>query len=199
MNKKFSVAILASGNGSNAEAIIRYFQNHESIGVGLILSNNPDAYVLKRAAEHHIPSRIFNKIEFRESVVVRDWLLEKRITHIVLAGFLWLIPDYLVKAYPDRIINIHPALLPRHGGKGMFGMNVHNAVRNARDKESGITIHLVNEHYDEGKILFQTKCSLSPDCNVETIAEKVHQLEYANYPRVIEQWIISSYPNFQPQ
>ena len=199
MNKKFSIAILASGNGSNAEAIIRYFQNHESIGVGLILSNNPDAYVLKRAGQHHIPSKIFNKIEFRESVVVRDWLLEKRITHIVLAGFMWLIPDYLVKAYPDRIINIHPALLPRHGGKGMFGMNVHNAVKNAGDKESGITIHLVNEHYDEGKILFQTPCSLDPDCTAETIAEKVHQLEYANYPRVIEQWIISSYPNFQSQ
>jgi phosphoribosylglycinamide formyltransferase 1 len=199
MSKKFSIAILASGNGSNAEAIIQYFKDHASIGVGLILSNNPEAYVLTRAREHHIPSKVFNRLEFRESVVVRDWLLEKRITHIVLAGFLWLIPDYLVKAYPDRIINIHPALLPRYGGKGMYGMNVHNAVRDAGDEETGITIHLVNEHYDEGKVLFQTTCSLDRNCTAERIAEKVHQLEHANYPRVIEQWIISSYPNFQSQ
>jgi phosphoribosylglycinamide formyltransferase-1 len=199
MSKKFSIAILASGNGSNAEAIIRYFKEHPSIGVGLILTNNPDSFVLKRAEQHGIPSRIFNKLEFRESVVVRDWLLEKRITHIVLAGFLWLIPDYLVKAYPDRIINIHPALLPRYGGKGMYGLNVHKAVRDAGDKETGITIHVVNEHYDEGKILFQTQCSLDPGCTAESIAEKVHALEYANYPRVIEEWIISSYPNFQSQ
>ena len=171
MNKKFSIAILASGNGSNAEAIIRYFQNHESIGVGLILSNNPDAYVLKRAGEHHIPSRIFNKIEFRDSVVVRDWLLEKRITHIVLAGFLWLIPDYLVKAYPDRIINIHPALLPNYGGKGMYGMFVHQAILENNEKETGISIHYVNEHYDEGGIIFQQSVNIEECSTEEEIAQ----------------------------
>jgi phosphoribosylglycinamide formyltransferase-1 len=131
--------------------------------------------------------------------VVLDWLLEKRITHVVLAGFLWLIPDYLVKAYPDRIINIHPALLPLHGGKGMYGMKVHEAVKASGAKETGITIHLVNEHYDEGKILFQARCGVDSHCSADTIAQRVHELEYAHYPRVIEEWIIASYPNFTGQ
>ncbi len=199
MSKKFSIAILASGSGSNAEEIIRYFKDHESIGVELVLTNNPDAFVLERAKNLNVPSRIFNKLEFRESHVVIDWLLEKRITHIVLAGFLWLIPDFLIKAYPDRIINIHPALLPLHGGKGMYGMNVHRAVKESGILQSGITIHLVNEHYDEGKPLFQATCTFDANCTAEDIAERVHQLEYAHYPRIIEEWIISSYPNFPPQ
>ena len=198
MSKKFRIAILASGSGSNAEEIIRYFKNHEHISVALVLSNNPDAFVLERAANHHLPTRVFNRLEYRESTVVLDWMLEKRITHIVLAGFLWLIPDYLVKAYPDRIINIHPALLPLHGGKGMYGMKVHEAVKDSGAVETGITIHIVNEKYDEGKIIFQASCSLKPDSTTEMIAEQVHALEYEHYPKVIENWIISSYPSFQP-
>src|SRR5690606_4738314 len=125
MNHKFNLAIFASGNGSNAEAIIRHFKDHSSIQVSLILTNNPNAFVLERAKQHNIESRIFNRLEYTNSHLVLEWMLERQITHIVLAGFLWLIPDYLIKAYPNRIVNIHPALLPLHGGKGMYGMKVH--------------------------------------------------------------------------
>lgn len=189
MNKK-RIAVLASGNGTNAEEIIRYFSGHNSIEVALLLSNNPKAYALTRAANHGIPARVFNRTQFYESTEVLKWLVDEKITHIVLAGFLWLIPTYLIEAFPERIINIHPALLPRFGGKGMFGMKVHEAVRDSGSKSSGITIHLVNEHYDEGAVLFQCECELEENCTAEAIAEKVHALEYAHYPRVIEKWIL---------
>ena len=157
--KKISLAILASGNGTNAEAILKHFQNHERISVALVLSNNPVAMVLERAGKFKVPIKVFSRLQFRVEVV--SWLKEAGITHIILAGFLWLIPESLIKAYPAKIINIHPSLLPRHGGKGMYGHAVHEAVKNSGDKETGITIHLVNERFDEGKIIFQTSCPLN--------------------------------------
>ena len=188
MNQKFSIAIFASGNGSNAEEIIKYFKGHRYIQVALILSNNPEALVLERAKKFGIPSKVFNRAEFVS--VVADWLQEHHITHIVLAGFLWLIPSILLKAYPNKIINIHPALLPKFGGKGMYGMKIHELVRQLNEKETGITIHVINERYDEGTILHQGRCDVLPTDTPQQIADKVHQLEYASYPNVIEKWIL---------
>jgi phosphoribosylglycinamide formyltransferase 1 len=187
MNKS-RIAIFASGSGTNAEAIFTYFKNHPSVEVVALLSNNPQAYALKRAANFNVPTKTFTKQEFRDSTIVLDWLQQKEVTHVVLAGFMWLVPTYLIKAFPHRIINIHPALLPKFGGKGMYGSHVHAAVKNAKEKETGITIHLVNEKYDEGKILFQTSCSIKPDDSVDDIANNVHALEHAHYPRIIEAW-----------
>ncbi|MBT1703011.1 phosphoribosylglycinamide formyltransferase [Chryseosolibacter indicus] len=187
--KKSRIAILASGNGTNAEEIIKYFRNHASIEVILVLSNNVNAFVLERAKKHGITHRAFTKAEFKDSVVL-EWLKQYDVTHIVLAGFLWLIPDNLIKHFPNKIINIHPALLPKHGGKGMYGMRVHEAVKISGDVETGITIHLVNEHYDEGKILFQARCSVETNYTPQAIAECVHKLEYEYYPKVIEKWIM---------
>ncbi|MBK5277611.1 MAG: phosphoribosylglycinamide formyltransferase, partial [Bacteroidia bacterium] len=154
-------------------------------------SNNPDAYVLERANKHSINSMLFTKAQFRESEEVLNELKKAGVTHIVLAGFLWLVPDSLIKAFPHHIINIHPALLPKYGGKGMYGMKVHEAVKLAGECETGITIHEVNAHYDEGKILFQAKCEILPSDTPEQIANKIHQLEHAHYPKVIEKWIQS--------
>jgi phosphoribosylglycinamide formyltransferase-1 len=187
---KNKIAIFASGSGSNAEEIIKRFKGHESIEVVLLLSNNSTAYALERAKKFNIPTFVFTKQEFRETEIVLKKLQEHHVTHIVLAGFLWLIPDYLIKNFPDRMVNIHPALLPKFGGKGMYGMKVHEAVKAAADKETGITIHLVNEHYDEGKILFQGTCAVDPNATPEHIADCVHKLEYEFYPQVIEQWIL---------
>lgn len=183
------IAILASGSGTNAEEIFKHFQHHPTIEVVLLLSNNPQAYALERAKKFNIPAKVFTRPEFRESEEVLLWLKKRRVTHLVLAGFMWLIPDYLIKSYPHRIINIHPALLPKFGGKGMYGMHVHEAVKAAGEKETGITIHEVNERYDEGRILFQAKTKLNPADTPEQIAQKVHMLEHAYYPQVIEEWI----------
>lgn len=182
------LALLASGNGTNAEAIMQYFQHHPDIQVALVLTNNPDAFVLQRARKFNVPTRIFTRDQFRDGDVL-SWLRDENITHLVLAGFLWLIPTTLINAFPDRILNIHPALLPRHGGKGMFGDRVHEAVKAAGDKESGITIHLVNERFDEGKIIFQASCPVTPADTPQTIAGKVHQLEYKHFAPVIERWV----------
>jgi phosphoribosylglycinamide formyltransferase 1 len=187
--KSSRIAIFASGSGSNAEEIMKHFQNHPFAEVVLLLSNNPQAYALERARKFNIPTRVFDKQQWRESEIVLDWLKEKQVTHVVLAGFLWLIPAYLIKAFPIQIINIHPSLLPRHGGKGMYGMKVHEAVRAANDIESGITIHAVNEHYDEGEIILQAKCLIDPADTPEDIANKIHKLEYEHYPKTIEQWL----------
>ncbi|MCB0487289.1 MAG: phosphoribosylglycinamide formyltransferase [Cyclobacteriaceae bacterium] len=189
MSKKFRIAVFASGSGTNAERIFEHFKNHDSIEVALLLSNNAEAYALKRAANANVPSKIFSRQEFREGTVLQ-WLKEAEITHIVLAGFLWLVPSELISSYSDRIINIHPALLPKYGGKGMYGSKVHEAVKLAEEKETGITIHLVNEKYDEGRTLFQTSVEISPTDTPDEIASKVHQLEYAHYPEVIEKWIL---------
>ena len=189
--KQYRVAIFASGSGSNAEEIFKHFQSHPSIEIVLLLSNNANAFALERAKRFDVPSKVFNRAIFRESEEVLAWLKEKKITHVVLAGFMWLVPAYLIKAFPGKIVNIHPALLPKFGGKGMYGMHVHEAVKATGEKETGITIHEVNEHYDEGKALFQAKCEVLPSDSPDQIAQKVHQLEYAHYPRVIEKWIVS--------
>ena len=189
MELKFRIAIFTSGNGSNAEEIFKYFKNHPTIEVAVLLSNNPNAYALERARKANIPSRVFTKQQFQESKEVLNWLGEFKVTHVVLAGFLWLIPPSLVGSFPRKVINIHPSLLPKFGGKGMYGMKVHEAVKVSREKETGITIHEVDTQYDEGKVIFQTRCAVSDLDTAQQIASKVHTLEYANYPRVIEQWI----------
>lgn len=187
----FRIAIFASGNGSNAEVIIRYFKNHPTISVSLVLSNNADAFVLERAKNSGIPARSFTREDYKQPGKVLEYLSSENITHIVLAGFLWLVPDYLIKNYPDRIINIHPALLPKFGGKGMYGNRVHEAVKLAGEKETGITIHLVNEHYDEGRVLFQKSCPVEAHHSAADIAKCVLALEHEHYPRVIEDWVLS--------
>ncbi|MCA6074225.1 phosphoribosylglycinamide formyltransferase [Fulvivirga sedimenti] len=181
-----NIAIFASGNGTNAEAIIRHFENNQDISVRLILSNKADAYVLERAKKHHISSHVFTRNEFYNETAVIEILKDNQIDLIVLAGFLWLVPASLVKEYPGRIVNIHPALLPKYGGKGMYGSRVHQAVKESGDKETGITIHLVNENYDEGDILFQATCQVDKDDTPEDIAASVHELEYQYYPVIIE-------------
>lgn len=188
--KKFRLAIFASGSGTNAEEIFKYFKDHDYIGVTLLLSNKPDAFALQRASKFGIPSAVVTREEFKEGSRLLSLLSDSGATHIVLAGFLWLVPTYLIHAFPEKIINIHPALLPRYGGKGMYGAKVHEAVKAAGDVESGITIHLVNEHYDEGTILFQARCPITPDQTPEEIAACVHALEYEHYPRVIEKWVM---------
>lgn len=189
---KTKLAIFASGGGSNAEKIIEYFSTSADVEVSLILSNNSQAYVLERAANHNIPSFTFHSSDLHNSEKVIDELLAHNINWIVLAGFLQLIPQSLIKKYNNRIINIHPALLPQYGGKGMYGHHVHRAVFNNFEKESGITIHLVNEEYDKGRILFQTIIKLSTTDTPDLIASKVLQLEHKHYARIIENTIMDS-------
>jgi len=182
----FKIALFASGSGSNAENIIRYFQDDEYFAFPVIVSNKTDAYVHKRAENLNVPSYTFSKEDFFSGRKILDFLKKHEIDAIVLAGFLLKIPQVLVDTYPERIINIHPALLPKYGGKGMYGNRVHWAVKEAGEKESGITIHYVNENYDEGNIVFQAKCSIEPNDEPDMIAEKVHHLEYEYFPKVIE-------------
>ncbi|MBL4658169.1 MAG: phosphoribosylglycinamide formyltransferase [Flavobacteriales bacterium] len=184
-----NICIFASGNGSNAEAIIAYFSSDPDIQVELIISSSPDAYVLERAKSHKIPSIVLGKVPFKESTLLLDELQKHRIDLIVLAGFMWLVPSYLVEAYPDKILNIHPALLPKYGGKGMYGSHVHEAVIAAKEPESGITIHFVNEKYDDGAIITQEKCTVSESDTPDSLAEKIHQLEHQHFPRVISEVI----------
>ena len=189
MSQKFRIAIFASGSGTNAEAIIKYFKDHPLIKVELVLTNNPNALVLERAKKFAVPTKVFNREEFSSDEVV-SWLRGYGVTHIVLAGFLWLIPASLLKSYPNEIINIHPALLPKFGGKGMYGMKIHELIRSLNETETGITIHLINDKYDEGPILYQGRCEVASTDTPKDIANKVHQMEHANYPLVIEQWIL---------
>jgi phosphoribosylglycinamide formyltransferase-1 len=181
------LAIFASGSGTNAEQIMRHFKGRPKLEVALVLSNKPDAFVLQRAKKFHVPAKMFTRQLFNNDVL--HWLLEEKITHIILAGFMWLMPESIIKQYPNKIINIHPALLPKFGGKGMYGHYVHEAVKAAGEKETGITIHLVNEKYDEGEILFQASCAVDPYDSPEQIAEKVHALEHRHYPEQIDKWI----------
>jgi phosphoribosylglycinamide formyltransferase 1 len=184
-----SLALFASGKGSNAKNIISFFKDHPSIRISLVVSSHKEAGVIEVARKAHVPCHILDKKEYYGSGDHLMKLLEdKKIDGIVLAGFIWLIPLYLIERYPDAIINIHPALLPAYGGKGMFGFNVHEAVWSNKEKKSGITIHQVNAHYDDGKIIFQTMCSLDPMDTPTDIAQKVQQLEYAHYPKVIESY-----------
>lgn len=186
--KPYQLALFASGNGTNAEAIIRYFHDHPAIAVRAVLTNNPQAFVLQRAHNLRVAAQVFTRQQFLEPDFAQG-LLKDGVTHIVLAGFLWLIPPALLNAFPHRILNIHPALLPKYGGKGMYGMRVHEAVKKSGDSHTGITIHEVNEQYDEGKIIFQAQCPVSPGDQPEAIARHVHDLEHRYYPQVIEQWV----------
>ncbi|MGI6574044.1 MAG: phosphoribosylglycinamide formyltransferase [Fermentimonas sp.] len=188
-----NLAIFASGNGSNAENIIRFFSKSEWIRVALILSNKEDAFVHTRARALGVPSRSFRKAEFDEGRPVLDSLQAYSVDFVVLAGFLLKVSQPILEAYPDRILNIHPALLPKHGGKGMYGDRVHQAVVDAGDTESGITVHYVNEHYDEGTILFQARCRVLPTDSVNDVARKVHELEYLHFPKVIEEAVFKAF------
>jgi len=185
------IAIFASGNGTNAARIIEYFKDHASVEVSLVLSNKKAAPVLAKAEAANVETIAFNRAEIYESNLILEALSSHKIDLIVLAGFMWLVPENLVHEYSDRIINVHPALLPKFGGKGMYGMHVHNAVKDAREKETGITIHLVNKEYDKGRILFQAKCTLDEEDTPEDIAQKIHGLEHSNFPEQIEHYLQS--------
>lgn len=187
--EKARIAILASGSGTNTEAIMKYFAGRADVAVVLLLSNNPTAYALERAGKFNVPTGVFSREEFRTGNEVLRSLEQHAVTHIVLAGFLLLVPVSIIKAFPDRIVNIHPALLPRYGGKGMYGERVHQAVKAAGDSTTGITIHLVNEKFDDGRVLFQATCPVLAEDGPEQIAEKVHTLEHLHFPPVIEKWI----------
>jgi phosphoribosylglycinamide formyltransferase-1 len=189
--KTKNIAIFASGSGTNAEQIILHFKGSSVGRVKLLLSNKPDAYALVRAENLSIPTLVFSRDEFYDSDKIIDILRKRQIDLIVLAGFLWLVPANLIKAFPDSIINIHPALLPKYGGKGMYGMRVHQAVIDSGDAQSGISIHYVNEKYDEGKIIFQARCDVTSEDTPQTLAQKIHQLEYEYFPKVIEELIIN--------
>ena len=183
------LAIFASGSGTNAEEFFRYFNHHPFIKIVALLSNNPDAFALKRADNQGIPINVFSKNSFYKSDETLKYLRIKEISHIVLAGFMWLVPENIINGYKNRIYNIHPALLPKYGGKGMYGDIVHRAVIENGESYSGITIHYVNNKFDEGKIIFQEKCPVLHDDKPESLAVRIHQLEYAHYPRVIEEVI----------
>ena len=185
------IIILASGTGTNAENIIRYSQAAQTFKVALVASNKPDAPVLKKAGHLGVPTFVFNRKEFYETNTFLRLLQRFQPDLIVLAGFLWLVPKNIVETWKGKIINIHPALLPKYGGKGMYGMNVHRAVKQNNETETGITIHYVDEAFDNGKIIFQEKCAVDPSDTPETIAEKVHKLEYQFFPSVIEQVLYS--------
>ncbi len=182
-----NVAILASGNGTNAENIIRYFQTKGGEdGVVLVVSNRQNVNVFKRAEDLHVPCIYISKEKWTTGEEVMKLLADYRVDFIVLAGFLAKVPDVLLHAYPQRIINIHPSLLPKFGGKGMYGDRVHQAVVEAGEHESGITIQYINEHYDEGDIIAQFRCPVFPEDTAEDVATRVHALEYEHYPQVIE-------------
>ena len=180
------IALFASGSGSNAENIVHYFSHNSGFSFPLIISNKSDAFIHSRAKTLNIPSFTFSREDFTDGEKILSLLKLYNIDCIVLAGFLLKIPQTLILAFPQKIINIHPALLPKHGGKGMYGMRVHQAVSETGDTESGITIHYVNSNYDEGSIIFQATCPVLPSDTPEMIAEKVHKLEYEHFPKVIE-------------
>ena len=183
------IAIFSSGTGSNAKKIIEHFHNSEKISVSLLVCNKPGAQVIKIAESNGIPVLITERNKFFTEDAYLPELKNHNIDFIVLAGFLWKIPLTLIEAYPDKIINIHPALLPKYGGKNMYGNYVHEAVINSGDKETGITIHYVDDQYDNGKIIFQQKCTIDENETPETLAGKVHALEHKNYPLIIEKVI----------
>lgn len=185
------IIILASGSGTNAENIIKHFKNSNLASVVQVLSNKKDAKVLERAKRLNIPISTFNRQELYETENILN-LLKEKADYIILAGFLWKVPDEIIAAFPNKVINIHPALLPKYGGKGMYGMHVHNAVVQNKEEISGITIHYVNENYDEGAIIFQASIEVSNDDSPESVANKIHKLEYKYFPKVIEEVIIEN-------
>lgn len=190
--KKKHIAIFASGSGSNARKILEYFEDREDVEVSLIVTNKREAGVLKHAETFDISTLRIDRSFFYNSKGILGPLKYEKVDLIVLAGFLWLIPTYLIEAFPNKIVNIHPSLLPKYGGKGMYGHYVHEAVKANKEKESGMTIHYVNEHFDEGNHIFQAKCSLIEDDSAEDIAKKVLKLEHEHYPRVIDDLLTNS-------
>jgi phosphoribosylglycinamide formyltransferase-1 len=188
-----NIAIFASGSGSNAEKIMEYFENSKEVKVVLVLSDNPNAGVLLRANKFEIETKIISRLELKSPKKALIELKTKGINFIVLAGFLRKIPREMIQEFPNQIINIHPALLPKYGGMGMYGLNVHRAVKDSGDVISGPTIHLVNEEYDKGQILFQKEIKIEPEDNAKQIAEKVLSVEHEEYPRVIENYMIEYY------
>ena len=184
-----NIAIFASGSGSNAENIANYFSGSQEVSIALIVCNKSDAYVFERAKKLGIPSRLVTKADMQDEALVMNLMKEFKIDFIVLAGYLLLVPKYLVEAFPRAIVNIHPALIPLHCGKGMYGDRVHEDVIKSGDKESGITIHYVNEFFDNGDIIFQAKCPVEAGDDAHAVATKVHALEYAHFPHVIAETI----------
>lgn len=189
--KTINLAIFASGNGSNAENIVQYFANNHIVKVKLILTNNPKAGVIERMKKYNLAVTVFNKVEFYSMDLIVDLLRQSSIDYIILAGFLWLIPETIIDAYENKILNIHPALLPAYGGKGMYGHYVHQKVVENNETKTGITIHIVNKEYDRGKILFQAICPVYQYDTAESVANKVHCLEYQYFPQVILSYIYS--------
>jgi len=180
------IVIFASGSGSNAENLIKFFHNRENASVIQVLTNNPHAKVLDRCKKLNVSALSFNRIAFSKSEDVLNILKASQPDLIVLAGFLWKFPELILKEFPNKVINIHPALLPKYGGKGMFGMHIHDAVVSNKEPETGITIHYVNENYDEGTIIFQTKCKVLPMDSAEDVAGKIHLLEMEYFPKVVD-------------
>jgi phosphoribosylglycinamide formyltransferase-1 len=186
------ILLFASGTGSNVENIIQHFKNHHDIIVVGIYTNNPNAKVLDKAKNHNIPTLIFDREQLTDGFVL-DKIAELKPDLIVLAGFLWKMPEDIVSAYPNKIINIHPALLPKYGGKGMYGIKVHQTILENKEKETGITIHYVNEHYDEGEFIFQQKVNIE-DCKTpEEVANKIQELEHKHFPKIIEKLLTSNF------
>ena len=190
VKKKINIAIFASGSGSNAGCLVKHFKNHDQISVAAIVTNNPNAFVLERAKNNGIESRKFKNEDFITGESVLNYLLEKEINFIVLAGFLRKIPDTLIQQFKDKIINIHPALLPKFGGKGMYGVHVHEAVKQAGEKLTGITIHVVDSVFDNGKHIAQYTCHIDEYDTVETIAQKVQVLEHRYFAPTVEKYIL---------
>lgn len=189
MNNPIRLAILGSGNGTNAQQISEYFAGRADVEVACIIYNKRDAYIAQRAKNLGIEARYFGRADFYDNGAVLRYLQEKRADWVILAGFLWLVPGDMLAAYPNRIINIHPALLPKYGGRGMYGHHVHEAVVAAGEHESGITIHIVDNHYDRGTTLFQARCTVTPDDTPDSLAAKIHLLEKEHFPRVIDETI----------
>ena len=183
------ILLFASGTGSNVENIIQYFKNYHDIIVVGIYTNNPNAKVLDKAKNHNIPTLIFEREQLIDGFVL-DKMAELKPDLIVLAGFLWKMPEEIVSAYPNKIINIHPALLPKYGGKGMYGIKVHQTILENKEKETGITIHYVNEDYDEGEFIFQEKVNIEDCTSADEIANKIHELEHKHFPQIIEKLLI---------
>ena len=185
------ILLFASGTGSNVENIIQYFKNNTDINIVGVFTNNPQAKVLDKAAAQNVPSLVFNRTELDEGFVLKK-VNELQPDLIVLAGFLWKFPQHIIAEYPNKIINIHPALLPKYGGKGMYGIKVHQTIFDNKEKETGITIHYVNEHYDEGEFIFQQKVNIDDCASADEIAAKIHELEHKHFPPIIEKLITNN-------
>lgn len=186
----WNVTIFASGSGSNAENIFNYFKNSKLVRIGLLITDNPKAFVIERCRRHSVPCLVLSKRLIDDTDFMLGVLRDFSTNFVVLAGYIKLVPDYIVTAFDQRIVNIHPSLLPKHGGKGMYGSRVHQSVLDSGDKESGITIHFIDNDYDRGSVIFQAKCPVLPDDTADTLAQRVHALEYEHYPKVIEDTII---------